>query len=50
MESLGMKKEGILRNAAITKAGPQDQVILSILKEEFMPKFDLIFDESAPSI
>lgn len=45
MESLGMKKEGILRDAAITQAGPRDQVLLSILKEEFKPKLDLVFDE-----
>jgi RimJ/RimL family protein N-acetyltransferase len=45
MESLGMKKEGILRDAAMTQAGPRDQVLLSILKEEFKPKLDLVFDE-----
>ncbi|MEM0154435.1 MAG: GNAT family protein [Methanothrix sp.] len=45
MESLGMKQEGILRNAAITNAGPKDQVMLSILNGEFKPKLDLVFDE-----
>ena len=45
MESLGMKKEGILRSAAITNAGPQDQVILSILKDEYKQKLDLVFGE-----
>ena len=45
MESLGMKREGILRDAAMTTAGPQDQVILSVLKKEFKPKLDLVFDK-----
>ena len=45
MESLGMKKEGILRQSTITKTGPQDSVMLSILQNEFSQKFDLIFKE-----
>ncbi|MCL5680026.1 MAG: GNAT family N-acetyltransferase [Candidatus Marsarchaeota archaeon] len=45
MESLGMKKEGVLRNAAITKSGPQDLVLLSILNGEFSPRFDIVFKE-----
>lgn len=35
MKSLGLKHEGVLRESAITKYGPKDKVILSILDREF---------------
>ncbi len=42
MKSLGMKEEGILRNAAVTAEGLKNQVMLSILSGEYKNDIDIV--------
>jgi len=45
MESLGMEKEGVLRMSAMTKKGPEDTVMLAVLKGDFKIDFDMEITE-----
>lgn len=36
-EGLGFKREGVLREHIITESGPQDKILLGLLKKEWVP-------------
>jgi len=45
MGSLGMRIEGTLREAAITRNGPEDEVLLATLKKDFKYNYDVKITE-----
>ena len=41
MESLGFRREGLLKEAVITKSGPADQLLFGLLSREFESKYPI---------